>query len=462
MRRSLLAASFLPAILFPLAAFVIGLRNPSLLDLAIISKALPALLSVFLLLLCLAIRSFLGKSDWASENLPGLILLFLFSLGYFFLASLLNQPDLNTNNIYFAADSGSWYLRMGALEGWNTGVRAVHPLAHLIFRPIVALISILTYGDRFTASLLLLAFAGSGCVFLTWKVAKRICKNEVHAVLFASLLGASASHLIFGSVIESYIFSAFLLLLFLWMLISNRSTPLLVAASVLTLGVTITNIAQQAATALFVQRNLRRVVLLFLMVVFIGAGLNVISRLIYPVTEYFFLPQNLTGEQRFAEQINLKRIGLMTENLLIYSVTAPQPYSSARNDMPRFNFLNGTIRDYIWFGWPSLLLWTSFLILAFVSFFKRLKAGTLENQLSLALLACPAFNFLLHVGYGTEPFLYSADWTYALVLFVAVSLKDYAERTWLQIGLFGLVMAVLVNNCWLMYLVARTVSPFLG
>jgi hypothetical protein len=414
------------------------------------------------LLVVLGIRGFLGKSAWANENVPGLLLLFSFSFGYFLLAILLNKPDINTNNIYFAADNLSWYERIAEPEGWSTDLRAVHPLAYVIFRPVTALVSVLTYGDRFAANLSLLAFAGGGCVFLMWKIVREISGNDVHAILFASLLGESASHLVFASIIESYIFSAFLLLLFIWLLITRKPAHTLIAAGVLTLGITLTNIAQQALMALLIQRNFKRVVFLFAIVVLLAAGLNILSRFIYPNTEYFFIPQNLTAEQRFSQVIDLKRVGLLAENLLVYNVAAPQPYSSLRNGMPRFNFLNGSIGNYTWFGWPSPLLWIAVLSLAFFQFIKNIRSSTKQQVLLSALLTCLAFNFLLHIGYGIEPFLYSADWTYALVLFVGVSLSEFAERAWFKTALFGLVAVMLVNNLWLAYFISRSISQSLG
>jgi len=456
MQKWISRTAFLPSVLFPCAALVIGLRNAAIFDAPriLIDSPLPA--AVFFITFGV-VFIFRNKSPLLQENFPGLLLFFAFAAGYFLLASIFNKPEINTNNIYFAADNWSWYQRMAAADGWNVGTRAVHPLAHLIFRPLVTLSSFFTAGDGFHANLILLALAGSGCVFLIWKILRQISGQEALAVLFASLLGLSASHLIFASVIESYIFSTLSLLFFVWLLLNNKSVYWMAATVVVTLGITITNIAQQALMAVFVQKNFRKVAILFTSIVLFGVGLNIVSRFVYPVTEYFFIPANLTGEQRFSQEISLKRAGLMAENILVYNIAAPQPYSSIRNEMPRFNFLNGTIGEYAWFGWPALVFWAVILMLAFFGSFRNSDHG----GLSIALLACLLFNFILHIGYGIEPFLYSTDWTYALILFVAISLGEFAERSWFNIGLLVLVLSVFVNNLWVVYLIARKVSEFL-
>ena len=456
MQKWISRTAFLPSVLFPCAALVIGLRNAAIFDapMVFINAPFPA---VIFFVTFGAVCIFRNRSPLLQVNFPGLLLFFTFTVGYLLLASIFNKPEINTNNIYFAADNWSWYQRMAAADGWNVGTRAVHPLAHLIFRPLVTLSSFFTAGDRFHANLILLALAGGGCVFLMWKILQQISGREAFAVLFASVLGLSASHLIFASVIESYIFSTLSLLFFIWLLLNNKSIYWMIAAGVVTLGITITNTAQQALMAVFVQKNFRKVAILFTSIVLFGVGLNIVSRFVYPVTEYFFIPSNLTGEQRFSQEISLKRAALMAENILVYNIAAPQPYQSIRNEMPRFNFLNGTIWEYAWFGWPALIFWGIGLGLAFVGSFRN----PAHRAMSAAMLSCLAFNFLLHIGYGIEPFLYSTDWTYAIILFVALSLMEWAERTWFNIGLFILVLSVFVNNLWVVYLIARKVSEFL-
>jgi hypothetical protein len=113
------------------------------------------------------------RSTLLRENFHGLILFFLFTLGYFLMASILNKPDINTNNIYFAADSGSWYQRMAAVDGWDMSTRAVHPL-HLIFRPLC--IRPYSRRRRFYANIILLC-GGRRQVFSYVENCKQGCRG---------------------------------------------------------------------------------------------------------------------------------------------------------------------------------------------------------------------------------------------------------------------------------------------
>lgn len=461
MQKWLPFAAWLPAILFPLAALVTGLRNAAIFEApALVSAApLPAILAT---LIGAATLEASRHSARARTFLPATGLLLLFSAGYFLLASLFNKPELNTNNIYFAADSSSWYWRMAAPFGWNIGTRAVHPLAHVIFRPLTAALSLLTGSDRFHANLLLLSLAGGGCVSLAYCIVRPFASQEHHAILFASLLGLSTSHLIFASVIESYIFSAFCLLLFLWLLARKASLPWLAITGIVTLGITLTNFIQQALTDLLTRHNLRRTLALTAIVILSAAVANLLAHAYHPTTGYFFDPRNLSGEKKYAQTIDERRIALMTENLLIYNIVAPQSYFHTREKTkPRFNFLPGNIGQYPWFGWPALGLWLSACALALFHFAKNLRQET-AARLSLALLACLAFNFLLHLNYGVEPFLYSANWTYALVLFVAINLSRIQPQNGLSGALLALTMTTFLNQMWFVYLLAGVVRPFLA
>lgn len=461
MQKILFLSSFLPASIFTFASFFIGFRNPDTFDAPtlVLNSPIPALL--FFLTICMVII-FSQKQPILRENLPGLILFFLFVLGYFMIASILNKPEVNTNNIYFAADNGSWYQRMAAEDGWNTGTRGVHPLVHIIFRPLIAILALLTAGDRFYAILILLSITGSGCVLLMWKIVMQVTGSKSYSILSASLLGLSASHLIFASIIETYIFSAFCLLLFVWLLLINKPSWLIIITSTATLGITITNVIQQVLTFFFLRKDIKQLLKIFSFILVISISLNLVSKAFYPVTEYFFLPQNLTSEKRFSQEISANRFGLMIENLLLYNIVAPQPYISMRNEMPRFNFLPGTIQNYIWFGLPAFVSWLIVLIIGFVSIPFVYKYSQVLFRLTIALLTCLLINFALHISYGVEPFLYSADWTYALLLVIVIGLQNIAQKTWFIVGWLLLAIFVTINNLWFIYLISKQVSGFIS
>jgi hypothetical protein len=106
------------------------------------------------------------------------------------------------------------------------------------------------------------------------------------------------------------------------------------------------------------------------------------------------------------------------------------------------------------------MLWLVILGFALYFFFKNIRLALTGAFLATSMLACLVFNFLLHIGYGIEPFLYTPDWTYAIVLFVAISLGGLIEHNWFKTMLFVFVVAVFTNNLWFLYIIARKASEF--
>jgi len=80
--------------------------------------------------------------------------------------------------------------------------------------------------------------------------------------------------------------------------------------------------------------------------------------------------------------------------------------------------------------------------------------------LMLGLLGSLAFNFLLHMNYGTELFLYSSFWTYALILFTALALAEFSGKAWLQSALAVFLLILMVNNFWFIFTIFRALAPF--
>jgi hypothetical protein len=78
----------------------------------------------------------------------------------------------------------------------------------------------------------------------------------------------------------------------------------------------------------------------------------------------------------------------------------------------------------------------------------------------LGLLASVAFNYLLHMNYGTELFLYSTFWTYLLIFFAALALEELAGRRWFEIALAILVVMLMINNGWFILVILRGLNPY--
>ena len=65
---------------------------------------------------------------------------------------------------------------------------------------------------------------------------------------------------------------------------------------------------------------------------------------------------------------------------------------------------------------------------------------------SIGLILCLGFSLILHTIYGDDPLLYSPNWVYALVLFVALSLQRWANQKWLQITMIVFLSLMMIVN----------------
>ena len=78
----------------------------------------------------------------------------------------------------------------------------------------------------------------------------------------------------------------------------------------------------------------------------------------------------------------------------------------------------------------------------------------------LGLLGTLAFNFLMHLFYGTELFLYTSYWMYALVFFIALALSEFAYKKWFEYTLTIFLLVLMTNNFWFIITILRALAPF--
>jgi hypothetical protein len=64
------------------------------------------------------------------------------------------------------------------------------------------------------------------------------------------------------------------------------------------------------------------------------------------------------------------------------------------------------------------------------------------------------------MNYGTELFLYTPFWTYALVFFVALACVEFAGRTWFESLLAIFLLILMTNNFWFIFTMLRALAPF--
>jgi len=358
-------------------------------------------------------------------------------------------------------------------------LRSVHPFAFLILRPPTWLLSVMLNGDKFYAATLLNSLFGGICVYLTWLFFRHRTNNTTYALLIATLLGLSTSHLLLSVFLETYIFSAALLIAFMVLLQFGEKTPTrLLPIGLLTFGITITNFAQTCIAYFSIQPNIRNLLKYVALVLGIAGILAFTQSVIYPSSEPFYIPAKLAGEQVYGfnifeseAQLIISRANVLLRNIFLMSIVAPRPLillEEAGCSFPCFQTMfkvQGThyiYASYIGFGSLLARIWFTSVILAGIFYIRKFLKSPQHAAMQTALLANIIFNFILHMNYGDDPILYSPDWTYALIFFFGISYEGLANRKWFQATLLVFLAGMLINNLDLFRKMLDAISPFAG
>jgi len=420
------------------------------------------------------------------EHAPGIMLAILFLAAYAYFGLQLNFANSDTTDNFLDADNFPWMKRIAAPNGYQLEMRGPHPFAYFVLRPFGWLLNLFTSDPRLSA-VLLNAFAGALCVFMAWIFIKRLSQNSTYALLIASLLGLSTSHFFFGAVIESYIFSAAALIGFVLAIQKNGGglfAP--VTMGVITFGITLTNFAQNVIGFTVNQlpslsrKNFRvffvKVFQFTALVFSLGIVISVIHAAWYPSSRLFFQLSDAKIEGDFSLNFfndpQWKRFGriiLLIRTILLYTVIAPKPYVFGKEVgawLPYFNFFKVTPELYSYSSYNGMgnilvFAWAALLLLSGIFFLWNL-IRTRKVDLSLAFLLSLLFNFILHIDYGFEPFLYSPDWAYALIFFVGLSLAPLAGNRFFQGALLVFLILLAYNQVHFIQFILDTIAPFYG
>ncbi|HNJ12496.1 MAG TPA: hypothetical protein PLN43_02895 [Anaerolineales bacterium] len=412
--------------------------------------------------------------EFIKPNLPGVYAGGMFFLINLVIARILNHPALSVNTVLFESDAGPWLFILGSPTG-DALNRSVHPLALTTIRYLVRVFAIFM-GDAWQLAPILVAAMLSGlCVFMAWLFVKRAVGKSSYAFIFAVMLGSTAAHLFFGSLTDTYIFGV-TSLIFFWLLIQAQENrfAVLVPAGVLVFGVTVTNIAQ-AMIGLFCSKfGFRRLIRYGIVVLAVSIVLTAFTSMVYPHWQtFFFVPADLAFEGNFVKPVYespterlLERFKLVGRSMVLYGVTAPSPIEVIAEKDPRptidlktFDAPNNAYASYKGFANIPLALWLALLAGAFIFFMKGLRSSA-HLSLMLGLLGSLAFNFILHMNYGTELFLYALYWTYLLVFFLALAYAGLAGRPWFEAILTLFILALMANNLGFIFAVLRGLAPF--
>jgi len=213
-----------------------------------------------------------------------------------------------------------------------------------------------------------------------------------------------------------------------------------------------------------------------------GILLTVLVSVFNPGTQgLFFIPADITFEMNFvssnqgslsdpmrlSEPASITRkLQVVTRSVLLYGVVAPQPLDVISEkppfptiDLKTYDVRTKAIASYKGLANLPLTIWLILLSSGFLLFLKNIRTSQ-HTPLMLGFLGVIAFNFLLHLFYGTEIFLYTSYWVYAFVLFLALAFSEYAHKIWLQWGLAVIVLVFMMNNYWFIFTIQKALAPF--
>ena len=397
---------------------------------------------------------------FVNKNIGGLVIAALFFSIYFLLASIFNQPIFNFDDIFFDTDSRLYRFRFGTEFYKDYYERTVHPYVLIIVRPWVGLVSLFLKGDMLYGAFIVTALTGALCVFLVWYFVKESSSNRLYALLIAALFGASASQLAFGSLIENYIYLAATALIFMVLLLKNSPMYALVIAGAASFGITISNIAQTVIAHFMVKRNIPQLIKYGLIVGALIVPLNLLNNVIYPGAHpYLWAVDTLQYEEKNVFEPTLQRANFLGRVMLLHSFVSPDPLM-LKEDIPflklwmfRAALKKAPLQIARYetdLGNALVAVWLMFVAVGGVLFLKNLFKQ--DNRFPFAFILITLFSFALHMRYGRDVFLYSANWTYAIALCLALAWRELSGRHWFQVSLLAFVALLMVNNSRLILL----------
>jgi hypothetical protein len=405
---------------------------------------------------------------FVDDHLQGLVVAFLFFCVYLLFASIFNRPSYDMDDIFFDADSRLYRWRYATEDYRDYYWRPAHPFLLIIVRPLVGVLAFFFGGDTLFAAFTLNALVAAGGVFLVWYFVKEMLGTPRYALLIAAVFGASSSQLVFGSVIETYIYLGTIALLFLVLLLKKSPPGWLVLTGLLAFGVTISNIAQTFIAHFFVKRNIKQIIVYGVIVGVLVFPLTWLNNVVYPDAHpYFWDLSHLEAEGHNQFEPTMQRANYFARVMFLHSVVSPVPLriddefhfdktwmfraAIKRDPMQIARYESGFSRSVVFF-------WAALAALGGLLFLKNIRKY--DVGFPLTFIVTILFYFALHMTYGKDVFLYSTNWTYAIILFLSLAWRDLAERRWFQAALAFFVFLLLVNNSQLLLAMLENTAPF--
>lgn len=361
----------------------------------------------------------------------------------------------------------------------------VHPLFVLFFNPAGEILQKLTHSD-ITSAIILNSMFGAAGVAIAYAVLSLILESKKRAFFFAVIFGVTSGQFFHAVIIETYAFSSFSLvctyLLFIWSIREKKIIlPLWIICGIFTLAITTTNVFQTlicfviACVFVYGLKPIGTVInktIFFLVCIFgIAVILSMIQRIIYPLTNPFFLPGAYKEEFDYASLLVLRDPILVLSHLarivFLVSYIAPIPGKSMIPGLNTPIISLETSTSFTPAGVAAVILWSGCWAWAiFITVRKIVKSKPIKWDETAfqagGFILCLLFNIGLHSFYGApqadfiQYFLFSGNFVFLLPGILSLLFKEGGK--WVDISLATLAMCILINNVLVIQIVNNILS----
>jgi Family of unknown function (DUF6080) len=380
-------------------------------------------------------------------------------------------------DLVFDADVPSRIIDLTRVGGAHYRTQ-LHPLFVLLLNPLGLLLRAGLHALGIEpagrlAAIVLTSAAGAAGVALLFAWLRRASDSSSRSLLWTLLFGLSSSQMVFGSLPETFVFSG-LSLLAVFVVVSDpdRSTAARLAASVACFGMALSNIGAvflARADALWKGGRKAAIVAaagLAVATVVITAPLAAFQLWLYPRTVpfyawggvarddhlSFFRPTSLGDALAHAADVGA--------HLVLFNLAAPRlEVQGAGTQFPTVDFPDPSWTAFRPVGLPHAGLWAVLLGLAAIGLIASRDSLSPEVR---AVGLWLAMNAALHSVFGVSLFLYSCQWTFAVVVLAALGteawVKGAPSRHRMVVAALALVVAL--QACANAQLFAELVSVF--
>lgn len=350
----------------------------------------------------------------------------------FYLSSLFPIKIINEWNIWYGADLPRTASNMFDLSS-NHYRTKVHPIFSFLILPPTRLLAI-AINDVVLAIRIICALFSGITVTLICLFVRLQSKDMIASGVVALLAMSSSAFVYWFSVPETFLFgAATIALAFLFLVVPNLGVFQYILMSAATLSFTVTNWAAGILVTFF-RWKLSYAVLITLGGFFVVLVLSLWQKAFLESSQLFFLASAISEERNYiitpwadeALTIYVQRIF----NFLIYGMVSPTPTFGSS--------VNSGIMQFGLFGWLAVLMWLSVFVVGSVNMLKYgfqyfPVAGFIASQ------------FLLHLIYGDEPFLYSAHSLPAFCIVASFALTSKYQVV-VRVFVVALSVAMLFEN----------------